>query len=65
MTYTPDQVIHHKIPYIKKIFFPTAILVRLYTNYNIVYMLWFKFFLGLMFFEPVSILFAIVPDYGN
>ena len=29
------------------------------------YMLWLKFFLGLMFFQLVSILFAIVPDYGN
>ena len=28
-------------------------------------MLWFKFILGLIFFELVSILFAIVPDYGN
>ena len=28
-------------------------------------MLWRKFILGLMFFELVSILFAIVPDYGN
>jgi len=28
-------------------------------------MLWLKFILGLMFFELVSILFAIVPDYGN
>ena len=28
------------------------------------YMLWFKFILGLTFFELVSILFAIVPDYG-
>ena len=28
-------------------------------------MLWFKFIPGLMFFELVSILFAIVPDYGN
>ena len=28
-------------------------------------MLWFKFILGLMFFELVLILFAIVPDYGN
>ena len=28
-------------------------------------MLWFKLILGLMFFELVSILFAIVPDYGN
>ena len=27
------------------------------------YMLWFKFILGLKFFELVS--FAIVPDYGN
>ena len=30
-----------------------------------VQLLWFKFILGLMFFELVSILFAIVPDYGN
>ena len=29
------------------------------------YMLWFKFILGLMLFALVSILFAIVPDYGN
>ena len=29
------------------------------------YMLWFKFILGLMFFELVSNLFAIVPDYRN
>ena len=29
------------------------------------YMLRFKFILGLKFFELVSILFAIVPDYGN
>ena len=28
-------------------------------------MLWFKFILGLMFFELVSILFVIVPDYTN
>ena len=28
-------------------------------------MLWFKFILGLIFFELVSVLFAIVPDYGN
>ena len=28
-------------------------------------MLWFKFILGLMFFEMVSILFAFPPDYGN
>ena len=27
-------------------------------------MLWFKFIFGLMFFELVSILFAIVPDHG-
>ena len=29
------------------------------------YMLWFKFILGLKFFELVSILFAIVPYYDN
>ena len=28
-------------------------------------MLWFKLILGLKFFELVSILFAIVPDYRN
>ena len=28
-------------------------------------MLWFKSILGLIFYEVVSILFAIVPDYGN
>ena len=28
-------------------------------------MLWFKFIIGLMSFELVSILFAIVLDYGN
>ena len=28
-------------------------------------MLWFKYILGLMLFELVSILFAIVPDYRN
>ena len=28
-------------------------------------MLWFKFILGLKFFELGSILFAIVPDYCN
>ena len=28
-------------------------------------MLWFKFILGFKFFELVSILFAIVPDYSN
>ena len=33
-------------------------------HHNIMYMLWFKFILGLTFFELVSILFAIVPDYG-
>jgi len=32
---------------------------------QILILLWFKFILGLMFFELVSILFAIVPDYGN
>ena len=30
-----------------------------------IYLLWFKFILALMFFELVSILFAIVPDYGT
>ena len=35
-----------------------------YINIDI-HLLWFKFILGLMFFELVSILFAIVPDYGN
>ena len=29
------------------------------------HLIWFKFILGLMFFELVSILFAIVPDYGD
>ena len=28
-------------------------------------LLWFKFILGFMFFQRVSILFAIVLDYGN
>ena len=28
-------------------------------------MLWFKFIRGLIFFELVSILLAIAPDYGN
>ena len=28
-------------------------------------MLWFKFILGLMFFQLVSILLTIVPDHGN
>lgn len=28
-------------------------------------MLWFKFVLGLTIFELGSILFAILPDYGN
>jgi len=32
---------------------------------GLIYMLWFKFILGLMCFKLVSILFAIVPDYGN
>ena len=30
-----------------------------------IHMLWFQFILGLKFLELVSILFAIVPDYGN
>ena len=29
------------------------------------YVLWFKFILGLMFYALVSILFANVPDYDN
>ena len=29
------------------------------------YLLWFKFILGLMFLELVSILLANVPDYVN
>ena len=33
--------------------------------YRILYMLWFKFILGLMFFGLVSILFTIVLDYGK
>jgi len=39
-----------------------------YSHYHInidIHLLWFKFILGLMFFELVSVLFAIVPDYGN
>ena len=32
---------------------------------HVLSMLWFKFILGLMFFELASILFAIFPDYGN
>ena len=32
---------------------------------TLVYVLWFKFILNLMFFELVSILFAIFPNYGN
>ena len=34
-------------------------------NWLGLYMLWFKFILGLKFFQLVSIVFAIVPDYGN
>ena len=29
------------------------------------HMLWFKSILGLTFLDLVSILFALVPDYGN
>ena len=37
-----------------------------YLYFKYIYMLLFKFTLGLMFFELVSILFPIVPDiYGN
>ena len=32
---------------------------------DIIIMLWFKFIVGLKFFELVSISLAIVPDYGN
>ena len=34
-------------------------------NWLGLYMLWFKFIFGLKVFELVSILFAIVPDYGK
>ena len=34
-------------------------------KYICMYMLWFTFTHGLTFFELVSVLFAIVPDYGN
>ena len=44
----------------------TAIIAKKLTSKTLErYMLWFKFILGLMFFELVSILFAIVPDYGS
>ena len=33
-------------------------------NY-LMYMLWCKFILGLMFFNWFSFLFAVVPDYGD
>jgi len=39
--------------------------VILTNTLHLLYMLWFKFILGLKFFELVSILFAIVPDYDN
>ena len=34
-------------------------------NWLGLYMLWFKFILDFKFFELVSILLAIVADYGN
>ena len=34
-------------------------------KFLLLFMLWFKFVPGLMFFELVSGLFAIVPHYGN
>jgi len=39
--------------------------VELHKLQLFLYILWFKFILGLKFFELVSILFAIAPDYGN
>ena len=39
-----------------------TILYTIYLYYVVVYI---NFILGLKFFELVSILFAIVPDYGN
>ena len=45
--------------------FQAPLLVSFMRNTNMVSMLWFKFILGLMFFELVSIVFVIVPHYGN
>ena len=42
----------------------TGILGLQMWRYSVISMLWFKLIHGLMFFELVSILFAIVPDYG-
>ena len=39
--------------------------VFLFSHVLIICCIWFKFILGLMFFELVSILLAFVPDYGN
>ena len=44
---------------------PTQGCNHLDDHFKSMYMLWFKFILGVKFFELVSILFAIVPDYGN
>jgi len=41
-----------------------AVLIYYATTVYSMYMLWFKFILGLMVFELVSILFAIIPDDG-
>ena len=41
------------------------ITIQCHFSFHSMYLLWCKFILGLMFFELVSILFAIVPDYSN
>ena len=38
--------------------------LKLFVSF-LLYMLWFKFFLGLNFFKPVSFLFSFVSDYDN
>ena len=43
----------------------SVVLSRSITSFSWKYLLWFKFILGLMFFELVSIVFAIAPDYDN
>ena len=42
--------------------FPSASITQ---QMHVLSMLWFKFILGLMFFELVSIFFAIFQNYGN
>ena len=37
----------------------------LHLSEDLKYMLWFKFILGIKFFELVLVLFAIAPDYDN